>query len=116
MIFDEDKKLILEINIELSPKHIQNLKQENRLIYKVHFTNISFKQIFNDNGNRYFLAYDTRRIQGDVKINDHRFSVGGIHELITVNSVFGNEKPDPKKIYFEKTLEILGKMLQKINN
>ena len=37
MIFDEEKKLVLEINIELSPNHIKNLKEEGRLIYKVHF-------------------------------------------------------------------------------
>lgn len=109
MIFDEEKKLVLEINIELSPKHIKNLKEEGRLIYKVHFTDIKFKQIFNDTDNRYFLAYDSRRIRGDVKISNHRFSVGGIHELITVNSTITNERPDPKKVYFEKTLDVLGK-------
>lgn len=108
LIFDEEKKLVLEINIELSPKHIKNLKEENRVLYKVFFTEIKFKQIFNDI-NRYYLAYDSRRIQGDVKITNHRFSIGGIHELITVNSTITNEKPDPKKIYFEKTLEVLGK-------
>jgi len=109
MIFDEEKKLVLEINIELSPNHIKNLKEEGRLIYKVHFTDIKFKQIFNDTDNRYFLAYDSRRIRGDVKISNHRFSVGGIHELITVNSTITNEKPEPKKVYFEKTLDVLGK-------
>lgn len=109
MVFDEEKKLVLEINIELSPKHIKNLKEEGRLIYKVHFTDIKFKQIFNDTDNRYFLAYDSRRIHGDVKISNHRFSVGGIHELITVNSTITNERPNPKKVYFEKTLAVLGK-------
>jgi len=109
MIFDEEKKLVLEINIELSPNHIKNLKEESRLIYKVHFTDVKFKQLFNDTNNRYFLAYDSRRIRGDVKMGSHRFSVGGIHELITVNSSITSVKPDPKKIYFEKTLDVLGK-------
>lgn len=109
LIFDEDKKLVLEINILLSPKHLKNLKLENRVLYKVFFTDIKYKQIFNDNDNRYFLAYDTRRIQGDVQITNHRFSIGGIHELITVNSAITNEKPNPSKVYFEKTLEVLGK-------
>lgn len=109
LIFDDEKKLVLEINIELSPKHLKNLKEESRIVYKVKFTDISFKQIFNDVNDRYFLAYDTRRIEGDVKIGEHRFSVGGIHELISVNSSITNEKPDPNKIYFEKTLDVLGK-------
>jgi len=109
LIFDGDKKLILEINIELSPKHLKNLKEESRIVYKVMFTDISFKQIFNNVNERYFLAYDTRRIEGDVKMGEHRFSVGGIHELISVNSSITNEKPDTSKIYFEKTLNVLGK-------
>lgn len=109
LIFDDEKKLVLEINIELSPKHLKNLKEESRIVYKVKFTDISFKQIFNDVNDRYFLAYDTRRIEGDVKMGEHRFSVGGIHELISVNSSITNEKPDPNKIYFEKTLDVLGK-------
>lgn len=109
LIFDEEKKLVLEINIELSPKHLKNLKEDNKVFYKIFFTQIKFKQIFNDNDNRYYLAYDTRRVQGDVKITSHRFSIGGIHELITVNSTVTNEKPNPNKIYFERTLEVLGK-------
>ena len=109
LVFDEEKKIILEITTELSPKHIKNLKEDNKVFYKIFFTQIKFKQIFNDIDNRYFLAYDTRRIQGDVKITNHRFSIGGIHELITVNSTITNEKPNPNKIYFEQTLAVLGK-------
>lgn len=109
MIFDEENKLVLEINIELSPNHAKNMKVENKLIYKIYFKDINFKQIFNSIDNRYFLAYDNRRVLANVSITNHKFSVGGVHELITVNSSISNEKPNADKIYFGATLEILGK-------
>ncbi len=109
MVFDEEKKLIHEIDIKLSPKHIKNLKEESRVIYKIQYTDLSFKQIYNDIDDRYFLAYDTKRAQGEVQVSNKKIKIGGVSELITLNSKATNENPNPKKIYFEKTLEVLGK-------
>lgn len=110
LIFDEDEKLVLEINIDLSPKHLKNIKNSNRIIYDVKFSEMKFKQIFNTNNNRYFLAYDTRRIAGKVNSGKkHSFLIGGVHELITVNSDISKVNPDPKEIYHQKTLATLGK-------
>ncbi|MDN3706262.1 carboxypeptidase-like regulatory domain-containing protein [Myroides ceti] len=110
VVFDDEAKLILEINIQLSRKHLKNIKFEDRVLYRIKFSEIRYKQIFNAVDGKYFLVYDTRRVQAMVKVGErHQYLIGGIHELITVNSAVSSEKPKPDLIYYHPTLQPLGK-------
>jgi len=110
VVFDAEAKLILEINLQLSDQFLKNQKFEDRTIYRIKFSEITYKQIFNANSGNYFLVYDTRRVHAMVQVGQsHRYLIGGVHELITVNSVATSAKAKVNLIYYHPTLQPLGK-------
>ena len=109
MAYDAERKLVLDIEMNVHPDFVQNLTMENRVFFRFKPNNLVRKTIFNVVGNRYYLSYDMGRVHGTVERNTERFLVGGNYELVIVDTKMSSEKPNPNLIYHEATLERLGK-------
>lgn len=109
MVFDEERQLVLDIEMSIHPDFVDNLTMTNRIFFHFKTNNIVGKTIFNRDGNRYYLSYKMGRIHGTVERGNHRFYAGGNYELLTVNTRITDVKPKPELIYHLPTLERLGK-------
>ena len=109
MVFDEERQLVLDIEMSIHPDFVDNLTMTNRIFFHFKTNNIVGKTIFNRDGNRYYLSYKMGRIHGTVERGKHRFYAGGNYELLTVNTRITDVKPKPELIYYLPTLERLGK-------
>ena len=109
MVFDEERQLVLDIEMSIHPDFVDNLTMTNRIFFHFKTNNIVGKTIFNRDGNRYYLSYKMGRIHGTVERGNHRFYAGGNYELLTVNTRTTDVKPKPELIYYLPTLERLGK-------
>src|SRR5690554_313356 len=109
MVYDEEKKLVLDIEMSVHPDFIENLTMRNRVFFRFKLNNVVRKTIFNIDGNRYYLSYKMGRIHGTVERETERFYAGGNYELVIVDTKMDNLQPNPDLIYHEPTLERLGK-------
>lgn len=109
MVYDEEKKLVLDIEMSVHPDFIENLTMRNRVFFRFKPNNVVRKTIFNIDGNRYYLSYKMGRIHGTVERETERFYAGGNYELVIVDTKMDNLQPNPDLIYHEPTLERLGK-------
>src|SRR5690606_23807395 len=109
MVYDEEKKLVLDIEMSVHPDFIENLTMRNRIFFRFKRNNVVKKTIFNIDGNRNYLPNKMGKFNGTVERETEGFKSAGNYELVIVGTKMGNLQPNPDLIYHEPTLERLGK-------
>ncbi len=109
MTYDDEKQLVLDIDIKVHPDFAKNLRLQNRILYYFKPNNLVRKTIFNQADGRYYLAYKMGRVHGTIEQNSARFYAGGNYELVVVDTKMNASKVKASEVYHEPTLERLGK-------
>lgn len=109
MTYDDEKQLVLDIDIKVHPDFAKNLRLQNRLLFYFKPNNLVRKTIFNQADGRYYLAYKMGRVHGTIEQNSARFYAGGNYELVVVDTKMNAPKVKASEVYHEPTLERLGK-------
>lgn len=109
MTYDDEKQLVLDIDIKIHPDFAKNLSLQNRLLFYFKPNNLVRKTIFNQADGRYYLAYKMGRVHGTVEQNSARFYAGGNYELVVVDTKMNASKAKASEVYHQPTLERLGK-------